>query len=319
MVAGTGAGAPSRGCCAYERDEPGGDRRGDAGQSLQPAGGRQPLERFRQRGVADLHRADELPADHGGRHQPQGPAAQRRHRAADPAGEDRAHPLLPVRADPARAAAPGRHGPAGAAGAQDAGVRGLHPHAGDVRPAHASPAPRARQLLLRPGHRRAGAQPHRRPVPARHVVADHRRHARGAAALRAAGVPALSRRDHHVGASADPARRHRAAGVHRRVPVAAGDVVLPRLPAHQPASSPEPAAHRRAAGRGGRLLAVRRHHPRRGHRPARRTAGGLRAERTAGVRLRRAGLRGHRRGLAARPVSSATSTSPTPTSWSTRT
>ena len=59
----------------------------------------------------------------------------------------------------------------------------------------------------------------------------------GAAALHAARVPALPRRRHHLGASAHPDRRHRAAGVHRRVPVAAGDVVLPRLPAHQPASS----------------------------------------------------------------------------------
>ena len=37
--------------------------------------------------------------------------------------------------------------------------------------AHPSPAARARQLLLRAGHRRPRAQPHRRLLPARHVVA----------------------------------------------------------------------------------------------------------------------------------------------------
>ena len=88
-------------------------------------------------------------------------------------------------------------------------------------------------------------------------------------------------------------RRYRVAGVHRRVPVAAGDVVLSRLPAHQPASPPEPAAHRRAAGRGGGLLAVRRHHSRRGHRPAGCHGRHAPIRRGApGVRLRRAGVRG---------------------------
>ena len=78
--------------------------------------------------------------------------------------------------------------------------------------------------------------------------------------------------------------------------------------------------HRRSAGRRGRLLALRRHHPRRGHRSAgrrRRRAPGQ--GRTAGLRLRRAWP--SRRAPRARCSASftATSSSPTPTWWSTRT
>ena len=152
-------------------------------------------------------------------------------------------PIL-LRADPRGARQPAR-----AARPQDARVRRRHPHARDQRPAHPSPAPGARQLLLRAGHRRPRAQPHRRLLPARHVVAHPGGDAGDPAALRATRVPALPRRRHHLGASRGADGRHRAAGLHRRVPLAPGDVVLPRVLAHEPASSHRPGVHRRAAGR----------------------------------------------------------------------
>ena len=105
-----------------------------------------------------------------------------------------------------------------------------------------------------------GAQPHRQHLPARHVVADAGGPAAGHAALHPDRVPALPRCRHHLGASRRRAGRHRAAAVHRRVPDALGNLVLPRLLAHQPASPAGPAGDGRAAGGGGLLLAVRRHH-----------------------------------------------------------
>ena len=54
--------------------------------------------------------------------------------------------------------------------------------------------------------------------------------AAGHAALHPDRVPALPRCRHHLGASHRRAGRHRPAGVHRRVPDALGDLVLPRLP-----------------------------------------------------------------------------------------
>ena len=66
------------GAYAHERHEPDGSRHRDARQSLQPARSGEPLERYRQHGLADLHRPDGLPARHGGRRHPQGSAAQQR-------------------------------------------------------------------------------------------------------------------------------------------------------------------------------------------------------------------------------------------------
>ena len=78
-------------------------------------------------------------------------------------------------------------------------------------------------------------------------------------ALRTTRLPALSRRRHHLGASPGAAGRHRPAGVHRRVPLALGDVVLPSLLANEPASSHRPHVHGGAAHRRGGLLALGRH------------------------------------------------------------
>ncbi len=61
--------------------------------------------------------------------------------------------------------------------------------------------------------------------------------------------------------------RHRAPGLRRRVPVAAGDVLLPRVLAQRACIIPSSlTVNGAAAGRRRRLLAVRRHHPGRGPR-----------------------------------------------------
>ena len=210
--------------------------------------------------------------------------------------------------------------PAGAAGAQDAGVRGLHPHARDQRPAHPPPAPRARQLLLRAGHRRPRAQPHRRHVPARHVVADDRGHAGGRCCSTCSSCSCPITTSPSPGCIGSPCSPTSRCWCSSACSCGGSETsffrAFLRTSLHHPLSLLLTAALL-AGDR--RLLALRRHHSRRGHRPAlgrRRRSPGRRWP--PGVRLRRARLRGRCRKARCSASSSATSTSPTPTSWSTR-